>query len=147
MNKKLVIGIVAGVLVLGGAGGGALWYMKSSGAPAAPKAEPKKPHKYLTLDKVIVMLRRAPGETETHYLSADLVVTTTEDKEKLTKEHLPLLRSIAVKALSSYQMEAASTMTVDELAKKINTAFDESYEEEKMDKPFSEVMIGKLIIE
>lgn len=146
MNKKLVIGIVAGVLVLGGAGGGALWFMKS-GAPATPKVEPKKPHKYLTLDKVIVMLRRAPGETETHYLSADLVVTTTEDKEKLTKEHLPLLRSIAVKALSSYQMEAAANMTVDELAKKINTAFDENYEEEKMDKPFSEVMIGKLIIE
>ena len=57
------------------------------------------------------------------------------------------MRSIAVKALSSYSMEKAQTMTVDQFAEQINQAFDASYAKEKAEKPFTEVMIGKLIIE
>ncbi|HAT30990.1 MAG TPA: flagellar basal body protein, partial [Janthinobacterium sp.] len=103
--------------------------------------------KYLTLEKVIVMLRRKPGDADSHYLSTDLVIATTEEQERQAKEHLPLLRSIAVKALSNYPLEQAQAMTVEQFAEQINRAFDASYAQEKRDKPFSEVMIGKLIIE
>ncbi|CDG82556.1 flagellar basal body-associated FliL family protein [Janthinobacterium agaricidamnosum] len=156
IKLKLVGAFVLVAALAAGAAGGAVWYLgkpvtaPGAAAQAAPVKVPetgKKARKFLTLDKVIVMLRRMPGDTESHYLSADLVIATTEEKEKLTKEHLPLMRSIAVSALSSFPVEKAQTMTVEQYAEQINHAFNASYDKEKMDKPFTEVMIGKLIIE
>lgn len=153
---KMIAAFTLVAVVGAGVAGGAVWWLYLSKVPAggaaaaAPeKAAPsgKKGHKYLTLEKVIVMLRRNPGETAAHYLSTDLVVTTTEEHEKHTKEHLPLLRSIAVSALSDYTMEKASALSVAELAELLNKSFDAHYEHEKVEKPFSEVMIGKLIID
>eukprot|EP01034_Spumella_vulgaris_P041180 gene41180-50974_t len=111
-----------------------------------PKVETEPP-KYITVDKVIVMLKRSEGEAVTHYLSADLVVATTAKQEKECKEHLPLLRSVAVKALSSLPMSKAATMSIDQFADELNKAFDETYAKDKRERPFSEVMIGKLILE
>lgn len=153
MNKKTLFAIVGAVILSAGAAGGAVWWFMPKPAAAAgeeKKAEkPKeaKPMKYVTLDKVIVMLRRGPEEADTHYLSTDLVLATEPAKEKETKENLPLLRSLAVRTLSGYTMAEASSMTVDKYAEQLNHAFDASYEHEHAEKPFAEVMIGKLIIE
>lgn len=158
MNSKLkmILGVVAILLVGGGAAGGAVWWMKSQeaapGHEAAAKTAPKKeksdePAKYVTLDKVIVMLRRAPNETRTHYLSTDLVLATDAKGEKPTKEHLPLLRAIAVRSLSSFTLAQASGMTVEQVAAQLNKTFDASYASDEREKPFGEVMIGKLIVE
>ena len=159
MNSKLkmIVGAFAVVLVAAGAAGGAMWWMKSQeaapGAPlaahAAPKKEKKsdKPVKYVTLDKVIVMLKRGPNEATTHYLSTDLVLATDEEGEKPTKEHLPLLRVLAVRALSAHTLAEASTMTVEQYAAQLNKTFDASYASDEREKPFGEVMIGKLIVE
>ena len=153
---KLIGGFVLVAVLAAGAAGGAMWYLAkpvaAHGDSAEAKAPPppatgKKARKFLTLDKVIVMLRRGPGDSDTHYLSADLVIATTEEKEKLTKDHLPLMRSIAVSTLSSFPLDKAQTMTVEEYAEQINKAFNVSYEREQMEKPFTEVMVGKLIIE
>jgi flagellar FliL protein len=156
---------IAGAVLVSaaGAGGAVWWFMPKPAAAAAAEGEAKgkhgeakhaekekakegKPAKYVTLDKVIVMLRRAPNE-DTHYLSADLVLATTADKEKETKENLPLLRSLAVRTLSNYTMAEASSMAVDKYAEALNHAFTTNYEAEHAEQPFSEVMIGKLIIE
>ena len=160
MNSKLkmMIGVVAVVLAGAASAGAAVWWMgQQEQAPAtagaAAKQETKKkeksdkPAKYVTLDKVIVMLRRGPNEASAHYLSADLVLATTADQEKQTKEHLPLLRAVAVRALSSHTLADASAMTVEQFAAQLNKTFDASYASEERDKPFDEVMIGKLIIE
>ncbi|MGK5077160.1 flagellar basal body-associated FliL family protein [Janthinobacterium sp. HLX7-2] len=156
MKIKLIGAFVAVAVLAAGAAGGAMWYLakpvSAPGAAAEVKAPPppatgKKARKFITLDKVIVMLRRGPGDTDTHYLSADLVIATTEEKEKLTKDHLPLMRSIAVSTLSSFPVDKAQTMTVEQYAEHINKAFNVSYEREQMEKPFTEVMVGKLIIE
>jgi len=159
MNSKLkmMIGVVAVVLVGAASAGGAMWWMGSqqpaTAAAGAAAQEPKKkeksdePVKYVTLDKVIVMLRRGPNEASAHYLSTDLVLATTVDKEKQAKEHLPLLRAVAVRALSSHTLADASAMTVEQFAAQLNKTFDASYASEERDKPFDEVMIGKLIIE
>jgi flagellar FliL protein len=151
-KTKLMIAFAGVALVSAAAAGGAAWWFAAM--PAGPAgAEPKKievskkPAKYVTLDKVIVMLRRGPNDTEAHYLSADLVLATTDDKERHAKEHLPLLRSIAVRALSGYTLPVASSMTVEQYADHLNKTFNASYAQERMEKPFSEVMIGKLIIE
>jgi len=154
MNKKLVIILAVVGVLAAGAAGGAVWLLKSDGKEDSHKVEKKeakkeegKPLKYLTIEKVIVMLRRGPADTVSHYLSADLVVATPLDQEKEAKEHLPLLRSVAVRALSAIPMEKAATMTIDQYAEELNKAFEETYEKEHRERPFKEVMIGKLIVE
>jgi flagellar FliL protein len=155
MKKKMIAVIAAAVIVSAAGAGGAGWWLMPNPAVAAgadkkavvEKKKDAKPMKYVTLDKVIVMLRRGPNEAESHYLSTDLVLATEPAKEKETKENLPLLRSLAVRTLSNYTMAEASTMTVDKYAEQLNHAFDASYEHEHAEKPFAEVMIGKLIIE
>ena len=153
---KLIGGFVLVALLAAGAAGGTMWYLAKPAAghaevaeakPAATPATGKKARRYVTLDKVIVMLRHGPGDADTHYLSADLVIATTEENEKLAKSHLPLMRSIAVSTLSGFSMDKAQAMTVEQYAEQINKAFTASYEREQMEKPFSEVMVGKLIIE
>ena len=153
-KAKLIAAFLGVALLAAGAAGGAMWYLApaqqhAAGAKAEePKKEPqKKPTKYVTLDKVIVMLRRAPNEVAAHYLSVDLVLATTAEQEKEAKEHLPLLRSIAVSSLSSHTLAEANAMTVDQYAALLNQTFNANYEQENHEKPFSEVMIGKLIIE
>jgi flagellar FliL protein len=161
MNSKLkmILGVFAVVLVSAGAAGGAMWWMKSQeAAPGTEKtahAEAKKekkeksdkPARYVTLDKVIVMLKRGPNDTVNHYLSTDLVLSTDEEGEKSTKEHLPLLRAVAVRALSAHTVTEASGMSVEQYAEQLNKTFDASYASEDREKPFGQVLIGKLIVE
>jgi flagellar FliL protein len=155
MSKMKTIIAIAGAVIISaaGAGGAVWWFMPKPAAAAdtekkqADKPKESKPVKYVTLDKVIVMLRRGPNEAESHYLSTDLVLATEPDKEKETKENLPLLRSLAVRTLSSYTMDQASTMTVEKYAEQLNRSFNADYERTHTEKPFAEVMIGKLIIE
>ena len=147
----------AGVALLSAAvAGAAMWWygpVAVAGPAAAAEAgqhaevEKKEPARYVTLDKVIVMLKRNAGDTQAHYISTDLVLSTTEENEKKTKEHLPMLRTVVVRALSSYAMNDASAMTIEQFAERLNKSFEATYAAEKTEKPFTEVMIGKLIIE
>jgi len=154
MSKMKTIIAIAGAVIISaaGAGGAVWWFMPKPAAADTEKKVVEKPKegkavKYVTLDKVIVMLRRGPDETDSHYLSTDLVLATLPEKEKETKENLPLLRSLAVSTLSSFTMDEASTMTVEKYAEQLNRAFNADYERKHAEKPFAEVMIGKLIIE
>jgi flagellar FliL protein len=158
MSKtKTIIAIAGAVIIAAGAAGGAVWWFMPKPAAAAGaqakapaeagKQKDGKPVKYVTLEKVIVMLRRGPNEADTHYLSADLVLATDPKREKEAKENLPLLRSLAVRTLSSYTMAEASGMTVEKYAEQLNHSFNADYERTHTEKPFEEVMIGKLIIE
>jgi flagellar protein FliL len=156
-KMKLIVAFVFVAITGALVAGSAVWWLYLS-KPSAPGQSPasaefeaaptgKKAHKYITLEKVIVMLRRNPGDTTTHYMSTDIVIPTTEEKEKQTKENLPLLRSIAVKSLAAYSIDKAEAMTVDQFAEQLNRAFEANYVSQRIEKPFSEVMIGKLIIE
>jgi flagellar FliL protein len=150
----IIAALVTGVL-LTAVGGAAAWYtMRPRPAPtpemlaqeAAEEAR-KHPPRYVSLDKVIVMLRREPGDDRSHYMAVDLVFKTGEKQEKLTREHLPMLRSVAVRALSALTPAEAGAMSIDQFAAAVNQAYTESYDAEKGTKPFTDVMIGKLIIE
>ncbi|MDQ1924912.1 flagellar basal body-associated FliL family protein [Massilia pseudoviolaceinigra] len=150
-TTKLIIAFVV-IGIVGAAGAGAALYFKQpmpgkDGKPAEAEAPKKKPARYVSLDKVIVMLRRSPGETQAHYISTDLVLSTTLEQEKKVKDDLPMLRSVAVRALSAHTMGAAQALTVEQYAEQINSTFAATYDKDKLEKPFSEVMIGKLIIE
>jgi flagellar FliL protein len=151
---KTIITIASAVIISAAGAGGAVWWFmpkpatgESADKKVVEKTREGKAVKYVTLDKVIVMLRRGPDETDSHYLSTDLVLATDPDKEKETKENLPLLRSLAVRTLSGFTMAEASSMTVDKYAEQLNHSFDADYERTHTEKPFAAVMIGKLIIE
>jgi len=164
-NMKMIVAFALVAVVGAAVAGGAVWYMskgddataeahdgkdgKDAKAKKAKKEEKKDetPPKYLTVDKVIIMLKRVPTDTSAHYMSADLVITTNAKQEKEAKEHLPMLRSVAVRTLSNLPMATAQVMTIDQFANELNKAFDDTYEHDGREKPFSEVMIGKLIIE
>jgi len=157
-NMKMIIALVLVAVVGAAVAGGAVWYMSKGKEEPAAESKPTKASKkevkddksapkYLTVDKVVIMLKRQPGDTMSHYMSADLVITTTEKKEKEAKEQLPMLRSVAVRTLSNLPMATAQVMTIDQFAAELNKAFEATYEHEGREKPFSEVLIGKLIIE
>ena len=151
-KPQLIAVIVAAVVVAAGAAGGGMWWWQSrhgATAAAAPPPPPKpSPYRYVTLDKVIVMLRSQAGEPLAHYMAVDLVFKAEgPEKEKAVKDQLPLLRSVAVQALSSYTLDKASSLTVEELTKEMGTAYAARYSADHIEQPFAEVLIGKLIIE
>jgi len=148
-NQRMIIVVVLVGLIAAAVGGaGAWWFTRSASLPTHKRGEdPNAVHKFVTLEKVTVMLRRGTQDTSSHFLVADLVFKTTEKKEKHAREQLPLLQSVAVRALSALTMEKAAGMTVDQIADEVGRAFTASYEGEQRDKPYSEVMVGRLIIE
>ena len=152
--KIAIIATAVGLLMAGAAGGAVWWAMKPAKAATpeteAEKHESPKPgpdYRYVTLDKVLIMLRNQHGEAVTHYMAIDLVFKTLPESEKRTKDHLPLLRTVAVKALSNYTVETATSMTVEQFAAELNKAYGDAYAAEHREAPFAEALIGKLIIE
>jgi flagellar FliL protein len=147
--SKIIAVLVTVTVVAVGVGAGTTWWLMKGGNAAAAPAPEQDPRdfKYVSLEKVIVMLRGGAGEPVPHYLALDLVFKTPLEDERVTREHLPLLRSIAVKALSNLTMDNASRMSVEELTTSINQAYAETYAADRSGRPFVDVMIGKLIVE
>jgi len=150
-TSKIVMVALLGSVSSVAAGGAATWWVlksKSSTTVASSASQPdSRAFRYVPLDKVIVMLRNTAGEPVSHYLALDLVFMSPVETEKVTREHLPLLRSVTLKALSALTMETASRLTVDELTAQINAAYASTYANDVQGKPFAAAMIGKLIIE
>lgn len=154
---KMVAALAAVAVLALGLGVGTTWWLMKGGSPVAsaeaapvPEEEPEvddRVYKYVSLEKVIVMLRGMEGEPAPHYLALDIVFKTPEDQEKITREHLPLLRSVAVKELSTLTMDHAGKMTVEELTATMDKAFEARYVKDRTERPFTDVMIGKLIVE
>lgn len=152
-RKWIVIGLsvaVFGLVATGGVAAGWLLKQRDSGAKAvSAKAEDPdtRAYKYISLEKVIVMLRNGAGESVPHYMAIDLVFKTPLGTEAVTRDQLPLLRSVTVRALSNLTVESADHATVDQLTQQLNSAYAETYSKDRAGKPFSEALIGKLIIE
>lgn len=146
-KQAVLLAALTGALAISGAAAWRYLAPHATDAEAARPAAEHRSYKYISLDKIIVMLRGQAGEPMTHYLAVDLVFKTPHEQEKTAKEHLPMLRSVAVKALSNYTLESAGAMSIDQFTAAINRAYSESYAREQQEKPFVDVMIGKLIIE
>lgn len=147
---RLIVLAGASLLAAALAGGGTWWWSAQRPAPAVGSAyaRPAPDYKYVTLDKVLVMLRGRNGEgASSHYMAVELVFKTPPEQERRAKDHLPLLRTVAVKALSSYTVDSASALTVEQFAAALNKAYADSYAAEGHEAPFVEALIAKLIIE
>ncbi|HEY8509294.1 MAG TPA: flagellar basal body-associated FliL family protein [Steroidobacteraceae bacterium] len=150
-KSKWVIASVLIVAVSLLAGGGTAWFVmasqaKSPSGEAAPVVDTRA-YKYINLEKVIVRLRSKQEDDVSHYMAMDLVLKTPTDDERVAREHLPLLRSVTLKALSNITYEEANRATVEELTELINAAYAEAYANDRVGKPFKEAMVSKLIIE
>jgi flagellar protein FliL len=149
MSKKLWISLAAGAFVLLGAGSGfAAWHFMGK-QPATAEAAPvdTREYRYVSLDKVIVMLRAREGGPLSNYMAVDLVFKTPVKEETLAKQQLPKLRSVAVAALSELTLERASMLSIAELTDFLQKAYGESFSRESREAPFAEVMVGRLVIE
>ena len=149
MSKKIWISLAAGAFVMLGAGSGlAAWHFMGppAGEPAAPVVN-KREYRYVSLDKVIVMLRAREGGPLSNYMAVDLVFKTPVKAEVVTKQQLPKLRSVAVASLSELTLERASMLSIAELTDFLQQAYGESFERESRESPFTEVMVGRLVIE
>lgn len=155
--KTLIIVLVVFIIALLGGGGGVFWWMHKQNAAAgkntaAPVAEveevvDEKDLKYLTLEKCIVMLRQDDGTASSHFLMVDLVFKIKKDREELVKEQLPYLRSLTVGILSRLTVQKAGAMSTEQYRQLLRLAFKNAYAASHQDKPYLDVLIGKLIIE
>ena len=159
MSSRKMVAVLAAVAVVAlCVGGGAAWWFMQGGsgviesAEAKPVSEPEpepdpRIYKYVSLEKVIVMLRGVEGEPAPHYLAVDLVFKSPEEQERSAREQLPFLKSIAVKALSTLTMDEAGKITVEELTATMTKAYADTYARDRAEQPFVDVMIGKFIVE
>ena len=151
MNKSVGIIIGAAVLVCAGAAGGAWWWVQQQG-PAAPavsmaaKLDASQPS-YLILDKIVVMLRPEPERTQNTYVSVDLVFRTDQAHAKAVKGELPMLKGVAVRALSKLDVTQAKAMTIEEWTDLLSRDLMGAYEQQQSRRAFDQVMVSRLIIE
>ena len=152
MNKNVVIIIVVAVLLCAGVAGGAFWWVQQSKTPAAAPAATQmdeNQYSYITLDKVVVMLR-TNSETpraQNYYMSLDLVFRSDKKHEKSVKSDLPMLKGVAVRTLSKIDVEQAKAMSIDEWTDLLRREMMATYEDRPQMRGFDQVLVSRLIIE
>ncbi|MGL6069778.1 flagellar basal body-associated FliL family protein [Craterilacuibacter sp.] len=148
--KKAVL-IIAGALLTVALSGGGVYFWMSQGAhgkSAEPVTEPAVTgNRFVSLDKVIVMLKSAPEGGAMQYMVVDLVFRTSEKQEAEVKTQLPLLKSLAVRSLSLLDGHQAAALGVDAHQQRLSKAYVAAFGKERREMPFSEVMVSKLIVE
>ncbi|WP_459624910.1 flagellar basal body-associated FliL family protein [Burkholderia sp. 3C] len=157
-RKLIVIGIVlaaaiaAGVAtaVLGGIWSPGASRAKAPGTAAVSKAAAPaatiRPH-YVTLERLIVMLRDRVPAAHPHYLSLDLVFGAADTKqEKRLREQQPMLRALAYRTLAGYDVDQVRQMPVDALAAKLKAGYLAAYGTTEA-LPFADVLISKMMVD
>lgn len=151
MKKNLVIVVSAALAVCLLVAGGAWWWVqqqsgaKAAPAPAAAPVLDARQAAYVTLEKVVVMLRAESGRS--HYVSADLVLRTDRLHEKAVKSALPMLKGVAVRTLSKVSVEQGRAMSIEEWSELLQRDLMAAYETQLDLRPFDGVMLSRLILE
>jgi len=152
MKKNLmVVGVAAAVAV--GVGGATAFLMartqstntvvlsKNGRLPIDAKA------RYVSLDKLIVMLRGTEGSPRPRYLVVDLVFSAADGKrEKQVREQLPVLRAAAYRALAERTPADMQRMGPVELAVLLRTEYEGAYGG-NASVPFDQVMVTKVMMD
>ena len=151
--KKVAIGVVVAVLLCLGAAGGAWWWLQKQAAAAEP-AEVSGPSldsrqaSYVSLDKIVVMLKTDQGERiGNSYMSLDLVLRTDKPREKALKAELPMLKGVAVRTLSQVGLTQARGMSIDQWTELLSADLVAAYASHPDLRLFDKVMVSRLIIE
>lgn len=151
MKKKATIfGALMLMLLVGGTIG--VWTASAGLFAKSHRAKPDErlgqatpESRFVTLDKLIVMLRE-PAGSRSRYLVMDLVFQTDESRMTQVRDQLPLLRSTAYRALSGYSADDIRRMEVDQLAATLQQAYAKVYGQAGA-APFSSVQISRQMLE
>ena len=150
MGKKIGM-VLALVVLLAVAAGGAWWWGQRAPVAVAAVATPQldvRQASYVTLDKIVVMLKSDPNlRMHNTYMSLDLVLRTDKLHEKAAKAELPMLKGVAVRTLSQLGMEQAKAMSIDEWTELLAADLVAAYASHPDLRPFDKVMVTRLIIE
>lgn len=150
MKKSIGAIIAAAVVFCAAMAGGAFWWVQQhSGAaavPAAPQMDGSQ-YSYVTLDKVVVMLRSESARAQNYYMSLDLVLRTDKPHEKSVQADLPMLKGVAVRALSKVEVMQAKAMSIEAWTELLSQEFMGAYEDRLPMRGFDQVMVSRLIIE
>lgn len=152
MGKKIGMVLALVVLVLGVAGGAWWWGQRAPvsvavAAVSTPQLDVRQAS-YVTLDKIVVMLKSDPSlRMHNTYMSLDLVLRTDKPHEKAAKAELPMLKGVAVRTLSQLTVEQARTMSIDEWTELLSADLVAAYASHPDLRPFDKVMVSRLIIE
>ena len=152
MNKTVGIMIGVVLLVCMGAAGGAWWWVQQQGFTASAKPvqvatlDASQPS-YVTLDKIVVMLRPEPELLQNTYISVDLVFRTDKAHAKEFKGELPMLKGVAVRTLSKVSVTQAKAMVIEEWTDLLSRDLIAAYEQQPSPRVFDQVMVSRLIIE
>ncbi|MBN3728757.1 flagellar basal body-associated FliL family protein [Burkholderia sp. Ac-20379] len=157
-RNLIVIAIVLAAAVAAGVATavlGGLWPLgasraKAPGAAVASKSVPAttviRSH-YVTLERLIVMLRDRTPAAHPHYLALDLVFGATDAKqEKRLREQLPMLRALAYRTLAGYDDNQVRQTPVDALAAKLKAGYVQAYGTAEA-LPFADVLISKMMVD
>lgn len=151
MNKTIGIVIAVAVLICGALGGGAWWWVQQQTQGQAKQVQAPEidmgKASYVTLEKVVVMLRPDAVEQGNHYLSLDIVLRTDKNHEKAVKGELPMIKGVALRALSKLGPAQARAMTIEEWTDLISQEVMGAYEGHLDKRGFDQVMVSRLIIE
>lgn len=150
MNKTIGMIIGVALLVCAGAAIGAWWWVQQAAGGAktaqAVKLDASQPS-YLTLDKIVVMLRPEPDRVQNTYVSVDLVFRTDKVNAKEFKGELPMLKGVAVRSLSKLDVTQAKNMAIEEWTDLLSRDLMGAYEQQPNRRVFDQVMVSRLIIE
>jgi flagellar protein FliL len=126
LSKKLLIMAAAGLLVLGGAGGGA-WFVFKPKHEDKPLAVAAKPPAFVDMPEMLVNLSSS-GNGRPHYLKAKIVLEVTD--QKIADDIKPVLPRV-LDAFQTYLREmrqsdlegsAGLYRVRDELTRRVNLA-------------------------
>ncbi len=149
-KKRSRLPLIAGiVLLLAGAGGGAVWHlMQAEGAPAGgaeTKAAAGKPI-FVTLDPFTVNLAEEGGD---HYLQVGIVYQVSDDRTgDAIKLHMPILRNRLLLLLSAKR--PSELVTADgkkKLVDELVVAARESLPGTSPDRGVTSALLGAFVIQ
>lgn len=152
-NKRLMVFIIIGVILVGLLGGGGLWLLSGHGkssethSAAAPQAakKPEAPPVFLKLDTFVVNLAGPSGALLQIDTQAELV--DVEAQKRLT-DYMPKLRSAVILLLSSKTPEElASPEGKLKLKTQIKMVINGSIDSTSTDGPVKNILFTSFIIQ
>lgn len=97
--------------------------------------------------KNVVITLKGNGDTERYLLlELNLATSSTEDASK-ARDMIPAVRGATVSLLSDLDYDEVRAMSVNQLHDKLQAAYVERFRSLKMDVPFEDVIISKMVFQ
>ncbi|MGF6102216.1 flagellar basal body-associated FliL family protein [Enterobacter sp. A4] len=97
--------------------------------------------------KNVVITLKGNGETERYLLLELNLATNGPEEAAKAKDMIPAVRGATVSLLSDLDYDEVRAMSVNQLHDKLQAAYRERFKSLKMDVPFNDVIISKMVFQ